>query len=161
MSFGRQLSKQLLYRMSLITRNAKAFRSMTVQYMSQNLPKRSLRDFPFYVNLTTFYLQGAINNVIITQRFHASSVQANGNFFWHTDNIFQLYVVSFTYALATARRGNNTTSVVTSLVESIPTAHRRREAFLCNLFKHVCSWHEDDITRPLFKLSLALQLACK
>ena len=37
----------LLHRMSLIIGKAKEYRSMTVQLMSQNLPKRSLWDFVF------------------------------------------------------------------------------------------------------------------
>ena len=51
--------------MSLITRNGKEYRSMTVQLMSQNLPsKRFLR--LFYVFLTISYLQA---RTIETSRF--------------------------------------------------------------------------------------------
>ena len=73
------------HRMSQITRNAKEYRSMTGQLMSQNLPKRSLQDFRHPNHF------GANNrNVIITYRFLAVPVQANRDFFWHTDFIFQL-----------------------------------------------------------------------
>ena len=77
---------------NVIIRNAKEYRSMTVQLMSQYVTWRSLRVFLFNVILTTYLLAGANNrNVIITQRFHADPVQANKDFFfWHTDCIFQL-----------------------------------------------------------------------
>ena len=66
--------------MSTITRNAKEYRRIPVQEMSQNLPKRPLRDFLFlrHPNL----LAGANNrNVIITYRFLTAPVQANRDFF--------------------------------------------------------------------------------
>ena len=73
--------------------------------MSQNLPKRSLRDFLSYVILTISYLQARtiLRNVIITQRFHEAPVQTNRVFFWYTDCIFQLKVLSLIYAQATSR----------------------------------------------------------
>ena len=77
--------------MSLITRNAQENRSLTAQYMSQNLPKRSLRDFLSLRHPNYFLLLGANNrNAIITCRFLAATVQANRDFFCHTDRIFQL-----------------------------------------------------------------------
>ena len=52
--------------MSLITRNAQENRSLTAQYMSQNLPKRSLRDFLSLRHPNHFVLADANNrNVII------------------------------------------------------------------------------------------------
>ena len=80
--------------MSLITRNAKEYRSMTAQLMSQNLPIVSGPFGMFCVlrHPNHFVLAGANNrNVIITYRFLAAPVQANRDFFWHTDFIiFQL-----------------------------------------------------------------------
>ena len=68
--------------MSLITRNAKGYPSMTAQKMSQNLPKR---DFLSLRHPNHFVLEGANNgNVIITYRFLTALVQANRDFFWHT-----------------------------------------------------------------------------
>ena len=47
--------------------------------------------FCLYVILNHFVRAGANNrNVIITYRFLAAPVQANRDFFWHTDCIFQL-----------------------------------------------------------------------
>ena len=73
--------------MSLITRNAKDYQSMIAQiYLSG-----PFGIFCLYVILT---LAGANNrDVIITYRFlaaKAASVQANREFFGHTDFIFQL-----------------------------------------------------------------------
>ena len=52
--------------------------------MSQNLPKRSLRDFLCLRHPNHLVLAGANNrNVIITYRFLAAPVQANRDFFWH------------------------------------------------------------------------------
>ena len=77
--------------MSLITRNAKEYPSMTAQKMSQNLPKWSLRDFLSLRHPNLFILAGANNrNVIITHRFLAAPFQANRDFFWHSDCIFEL-----------------------------------------------------------------------
>ena len=57
--------------------------------MSQNLPKRSLRDF-LSLHPNHFALAGANNiNVIITYRFLAAPVQENQDFFWYADCIFQ------------------------------------------------------------------------
>ena len=54
---------------------------MTAQYMSQNLPKRSFRDFLSLRHPNHFVLAGANNrNVIITYRFLAAPVQANRDF---------------------------------------------------------------------------------
>ena len=64
--------------MSLITRN-----EVTAQKMSQNLPKRSLRDFLSLRPPNHFVLAAANNrNVIITYRFLAAPVQANRDFFY-------------------------------------------------------------------------------
>ena len=86
-----KLSNQLLHRMSLITRSAKEYRSRTVQYMSQNLPKRSLRDFLFYVILTISYLRVRTTE---TSSLPTDSLRPlfkkNRDFFRHTDCIFQL-----------------------------------------------------------------------
>ena len=69
--------------MSLITRNAKEYPSMTAQLMSQNLPKWSLRDFLSLRHPNHIVLAGANNrNVIITHRFLAAPVQANRDFFY-------------------------------------------------------------------------------
>ena len=71
--------------MSLITRNAKEYRSMTAQLMSQNLPIVSCS---FEILCVLRYpnhlvLAGANNrNVIITYRFLAAPVQANRDFFY-------------------------------------------------------------------------------
>ena len=78
--------------MSLIIRKAKEYRSMTAQLMSQNLPTVSV---PFGIlslcHPNHFVLTGANNiNVIITYRFLAAPVQANQDFFWHTDCILKL-----------------------------------------------------------------------
>ena len=65
--------------MSLITRNAKEYRSMTAQLMSQNLPIVSCSFGIFCVlrHPNHFVLAGANNtNVIITYRFLAAPVQA-------------------------------------------------------------------------------------
>ena len=62
--------------MSLITRNAKEYNKM-----SQNLPKRSLRDFLPLRHPNHLLLAGANDrNLIITQRFHAGPLQANRDF---------------------------------------------------------------------------------
>ena len=72
--------------MSLITRNAKEYRSMTAQLMSQNLP---IVSGPFGIfcvlrHPNHFVLAGTNNrNVIITYRFLAAPVQANSIFFLH------------------------------------------------------------------------------
>ena len=71
--------------MSLITRNAKEYRSMTAQLMSQNLPIVSCSFGIFCVlrHPNHFLLAGANNrNVIITYRFLAAAVLANGVFFY-------------------------------------------------------------------------------
>ena len=71
--------------MSLITRNAKEYRSMTAQLMSQNLPTVS-GPFGIFCVLrhpNHFVLAGANNrNVIITYRFLAVPVQASRDFFY-------------------------------------------------------------------------------
>ena len=70
--------------------------------MSQNLPERSLRDFLSLRHPNHFVLAGANNrNVIITYRFLAAPVQANRDFFWHTDCTIQLQVLSLIYARVT------------------------------------------------------------
>ena len=52
--------------------------------MSQNLAKRSLRDILFTSDPNHLILAGVNNrNVMITQRFHATPVQANRDFSWH------------------------------------------------------------------------------
>ena len=67
--------------MSLITRNAKEYRSMTAQLMSQNLPERSLRDFLSLRHPNHFVIAGANNrNAIITYPFLAAPVEANRDF---------------------------------------------------------------------------------
>ena len=77
----------MLHRMSLITRNAKEYRSMTVQLMSQNLPivSRSFGIFCVLRHPNHFVLKllaGANNrNVIITDRFLGAPVQANRDVF--------------------------------------------------------------------------------
>ena len=58
--------------------------------MSQNIPKRSLREILFYVTLSISQAGANNRNVVITYRFLAALVQANRDFFWHTDCIFQL-----------------------------------------------------------------------
>ena len=68
--------------MSLITRNAMQ-KSMTAQLMSQNLPKRSLRDFCVLRHPNHFVLAGTNNrNALITHRFLAAPVLANREFFY-------------------------------------------------------------------------------
>ena len=65
--------------MSLITRNAKEYRNMTAQLMSQNLPIVSSPFGIFCVlrHPNHFVLAGANNrNVIITYRFLAAPVEA-------------------------------------------------------------------------------------
>ena len=58
--------------MSLVTRNAKGYRRIS---------KRSLQDFLSSRHPNHFVLAGANNrNVIITYRFLAAPVQANGDF---------------------------------------------------------------------------------
>ena len=79
--------------MSLITRNAKEYRSVTAQLMSQNLPIVSgpLGIFCILRHPYHFVLAGANNrNVIITYRFLAAPVRANRDFLWYTDCIFEL-----------------------------------------------------------------------
>ena len=67
--------------------------------MSQNLPKRYLRDFLSVRHPNHFLLAGANNrNVIITYRFLAAPVQENRDFFWNKDCTFPLYVLSLIYA---------------------------------------------------------------
>ena len=71
--------------MSLITRNAKEYRSLTAQLMSQNLPIVSGPYGIFCVlrHPNHFVLAGANNrNVIITYRFLAAPVQVNRDFFY-------------------------------------------------------------------------------
>ena len=52
--------------------------------MSQNLPKRSFRDFLSLRHPKHLVLAGANNgNVIITYRSLAAPDQANRDFFWH------------------------------------------------------------------------------
>ena len=71
--------------MSLITRNAKEYRSMTAQLMSQNLP---IVSGPFGIfcvlrHPNHFVLVGANNrNVIVTYRFLAAPFQVNRDFFY-------------------------------------------------------------------------------
>ena len=71
--------------MSLITRNAEEYRSMTAQLMSQNLP---IVSGPFGIfcvlrHPNHFVLAGANNrNVIIDYRPLAAPVQANRDFFY-------------------------------------------------------------------------------
>ena len=56
--------------------------------MSQNLPKRSLRNFLSLRHPNHFVLAGANNrNVIITYRFLAAPVQANRDFFQTTSSL--------------------------------------------------------------------------
>ena len=73
--------------MSLITRNAKEYRSMTAQKMSQNLPKRSLRDFLSLRHPNHFVLAGADNSLPIPRgpcssksRFFSSILTVYFNF---------------------------------------------------------------------------------
>ena len=61
--------------MSLITRNADEYRSMTAQ-----------------LNITKSIY------VIVTYRFFPAAVVANRDFFWHADFTFQLLVLSLIYA---------------------------------------------------------------
>ena len=71
--------------MSLITRNAKEYQSVTAQLMSQNLPIVSCSFGIFCVlrHPNHFVLAGANNrNVIITYRFLAAPVQANRDFIY-------------------------------------------------------------------------------
>ena len=71
--------------MSLLTRNAKEYRSMTAQLLSQNLP---IVSGPFVIfcalrHPNHFVIAGANNrNVIITYRFLAAPIQANRDFFY-------------------------------------------------------------------------------
>ena len=70
--------------MSLITRNAKEYQSMTAELMSQNLPVVSgpFGIFGVLRHPNHFVLAGANNrNVIITYLFLAAPVQANREFF--------------------------------------------------------------------------------
>ena len=80
--------------MSLITRNAKEYRSMTAQLISQNLPivNSSFGIFCVLGHPNHFVLGGANNrNFIITYRFLAAPVRANGDFFYvDCDCMFQL-----------------------------------------------------------------------
>ena len=72
-----------------LTRNAKEYRSTTVQQVSQNQPKQSLRRFSVLHLPNHLLLVGVDNrNIIITQLFHAAPT--NQNFLWYTDCIFQL-----------------------------------------------------------------------
>ena len=91
-----------------ITRNAKEPRSnMTVQYLSQNQPKPSLRGFSVLrhpnhllfagvkkrnviITVPNNSMRSMIKNVIITKRLHVAPDQANRDFFLHTYCIFQL-----------------------------------------------------------------------
>ena len=59
-------------------RNAKEYRSMTAQKMSQNRPERSRRDFMSLRHPNHFVLAGAN----ITYRFLAAPAQANRDFFY-------------------------------------------------------------------------------
>ena len=71
--------------MSLITRNAKEYGSMTAQLMSQNLPivNCSFGTFCVLRHPNHFVLAGANNrNVILTYRFLAAFIQANRYFFY-------------------------------------------------------------------------------
>ena len=55
---------------------------MNVQYMSQNVPKQSLRDFLSLRHPNHLVLVGANNrNFVITYQFRAAPVQANRVFF--------------------------------------------------------------------------------
>ena len=69
--------------------------------MSQNLPKRSLRGFLFYVILIILYLRA---RTIETSSLPNDSMRPLFKqiefFFWHTDCIFQLSVLSLIYARA-------------------------------------------------------------
>ena len=86
--------------MSLITRDAKKYRSTTAQKISQNPPKRSLRDFLSFRHPNNFLLVGANNrNVIITYRFLAAPVQANRDFFL----AYWLYILTVSTSLIYAR----------------------------------------------------------
>ena len=56
-----------------LTRNAKEYRSMTVQQVSQNQPKQSLRIFSVLHHPNHLLLVGVDNrNIMITQLFHAA-----------------------------------------------------------------------------------------
>ena len=71
--------------MSLITPNAKEYRSMTAQLMSQNLPIVScyFRIFCVLRHPNHSVLAGANNrNFIITYRLLAAPVQVNQDFFY-------------------------------------------------------------------------------
>ena len=71
--------------MSLITRNAEEYRSMTAQLMSQNVPIVSSPSGIFCVlrHPNHFVLAGSNNrNVIMTYPFLAAPVEANGDFFY-------------------------------------------------------------------------------
>ena len=77
--------------MSLITRNAKEYRSMIAQLMPQNLLIVSgpVGIFCVLRHPNHFVLAGANNrNVIIAFRFLAAPVQANRDFFWHTVTVY-------------------------------------------------------------------------
>ena len=70
--------------------------------MSQNLPKRSLGDLLSLRHPNHLVLAGANNrNVIITYRFLTAPVQANREFFWHTDCIFYCKYFPLIYARVT------------------------------------------------------------
>ena len=69
--------------MSLITRNAKEYRSMTTQLMSQNIVSGPFGIFCVLRHPNHFVLGGANNrNVILTYRFLVAPVQANRDFFY-------------------------------------------------------------------------------
>ena len=69
--------------MSLIARNPKEYRSMTAQFMSENLPIVSGPFGIFVLRHPNHFVLAGVNNrnVIITYRFLAVPVRANGDFF--------------------------------------------------------------------------------
>ena len=69
--------------MSLITRNAKEYRSMTTQLMSQNIVSGPFGIFCVLRNPNHFVRAGANNrNVIITYRFIAAAVHKSRFFLY-------------------------------------------------------------------------------
>ena len=89
--------------MSLITRNAKECRSMLYnKYHKINL-SGPCGDFLSYSILTPSHTCG---RELIQKRHHYQTIpcvsdQANRDFFWYTDCIFQLQVLFYIYARAT------------------------------------------------------------
>ena len=70
--------------MSLIARNPKEYRSMTAQFMSQNLPIVSGPFGIFVLRHPNHFVLAGVNNrnVIITYQFLAAPVQANRDIFY-------------------------------------------------------------------------------